>query len=497
MTVKIKHLLLLVVLVVLLLPYLTRVPTPYIDEMWHIDTGWNFVNSGKLALTAFGGIAGINQVSFQLPVFNILMGWWLALFGLGIFQARLMVVVMAGFILALTYLIGRALFDEKVALVGSIAVYFWCYIVFRYIRYDIGVAVFFMAGFYSYLVAEMRNKVPLFYLVPGVLCGLASVSHSYGIIGAVAIIVLFLIRHKARMFTRRELWFFILGVAVPLLLYVAYIWPYRKLILEQLKIFAPGRYSVFSHVFYLRNIITEVQRWSHPFSAIFLGSVALLLFWHRKKLKQHLPLLVTILVFLIFFTLFIQVKTFVYALAICPLIALCASAFWLDFWGWCSSKLKLSPRISQVPIVVLLTLLVLARPTRAVWKVWHVYGVRESNYSAYLEQISDYVPAKAKVLAQQGLWLGFPEQTFYAEYVVTVMKNAYAMTFSEAVRALEAEYVVIDETFLHYQNDPDIDAFLEAECTMVATVKNDLYSNFPGYGTEHDGVTRIYSVKQR
>jgi len=495
MIVKIKPILLLVILVVLLLPYLTRVPTPYIDEMWHIDTGWSLVTSGKLAPTVFGNTAGINQVSFQPPVFNILMGWWLALFGLGIFQARLMVVVMAALILLLTYLIGKILYDEKTGMASAVLVFFWCYITFRYVRYDIAVAVFFLAGFYSYLVAERRNKIPLFYLVPGVLCGLASVSHSYGIIGAIAIVVLFLIRHKTRTFLHRELWFFILGVAVPLLLYVACTWPYRELISEQLKIFAPGRYSVFSPGFYLKNIVTEVQRWSHPFSVALVGSLFLFLLIYRRKLKDHIKILVPIFTFLLFFTLFIQVKTFVYAMAICPLIAICGSALWLDIWRLLTAKMRIGAGTSRALLITFIALVIIARPARVLWKVWHKYGVEESSYATYLEEISRYVPENSIVLSQYGYWLGFTNNTFYSEYLVTAMKNSYSMDFAQAVKALGAEYLVIDETFLHYQHDPDIPSFLEKECLPVGSVTNELYSNFPGYGTEYDGVTRIYSVK--
>ena len=497
MTVKIKYLLLLVVLVVLLLPYLTRVPTPYIDEMWHIDTGWNFVNSGNLAPTPFGNIAGINRISFQPPVFNILMGWWLGLFGLGMFQARLLVVVMAALILLLTYLIGKILYDEKTAMVSATLVFFWCYIVFRYVRYDIAVALFFLIGFYLFLLAEKGEHKAVLCLLSGLSCGLASISHLYGGIGALAILVLFFIKHRFKLFSRREVWFFILGLAVPLAVYAAYMYPYRELIAKQLQLFAPGRYSLLSPAFYMRNIATEVQRWSHPFSLAFVCSV-LFFFWvYRKELKAHLKVLAVILTFLVFFTLFVQVKTFVYALVVCPFIAICVSVVWLNIWQRLTNKLRVPSRASQCILVILLLLLVAVRPVRVLWKVWYKYGVGKSNYTTYLEEISRYIPENSIVLSQYGYWLGFTNNTFYSEFLVTIMKNNYGIDFSQAVKALGVEYLVIDETFLHYQQDPDIPSFLEKECLLVGSVTNELYSNFPGYGTEHDGVTRIYSVKQR
>jgi len=493
---KIKPILLLVTLVVLLLPYLTRVPTPYIDEMWHIDTGWSLVTSGKLAPTVFGNIAGINQVSFQPPVFNVLMGWWLGFFGLGLFQARLLIILIAALILLLTYLIGKTLYDEKTGMVSAALVFFWCYIMFRYVRYDIGVALFFLTGFCLFLVAEKTERTPLFYILPGLSCGLACASHAYGIIGTAAILVLFFIKQRFRMFSHRKVWFFVLGLTVPLVCYLAYVFPYRELIAKQLQLFAPGRYSLLSPAFYIRNIAAEVQRWSHPFSIALVGSLFLFLLAYRRKLKYHIKILVPVFTFLVFFAFFIQVKTFVYALAICPLIAICGSVFWLDIWRLLTAKLRVGAGTSRALLITFITLVIIARPARVLWKVWHKYGVEESNYATYLEEISRYVPENSIVLSQYGYWLGFTNNTFYSEYLVTAMKNSYSMDFAQAVKALGAEYLVIDETFLHYQHDPDIPSFLEKECLPVGSVTNELYSNFPGYGTEYDGVTRIYSVKQ-
>ena len=100
------HILNFIVFPAFFLLFLTRAPVIYIDEMWFIDTAWNFVKTGRLALTAYGDTFGLDVVSFAPPIFNLLLGIWLKIFGLSLFSARSFVVFISAGILFFIFRVG-------------------------------------------------------------------------------------------------------------------------------------------------------------------------------------------------------------------------------------------------------------------------------------------------------------------------------------------------------------------------------------------------------
>jgi len=493
--IKKEYLIVLLTLSLLLLLYLTRIPPVYIDEMWHIDCGWTFVKTGRLALSAYGDTLNANIIIFQPPLFNLLLGLWFKFFGLGLFQARLLIVIISTLILFFTFLIGKTLYNDRIGIVSSILLFFWWFSLFRFTRYDIPVSLFFLIGFYLLLRAEGGKGKFIKYFFSGLFCGLASITHLYGGIGAISIFILFISKYKYKQFFKRELILFIIGVMLPLSIYALYLYPYLDIYSKQASIFASGRFSIFSLNFYFRNIMKEIERWQYPPSIVFLFSFVLFLILYYKKRKVHSKILTVIFTFIILFSLFISNKTFVYAAAVAPFIAIASSILWLNLWDKFSSKLSLSAQYSKAVLCAVITLIIIFRPAYLLYKVWYKYGVKESNLNTYLQNLRKYIPTNSIVLGQYAYWIGFPDNIYYEEFMVTAMKRLYNISFSTAVRAKKIEYIIVDETLLHYQRDPDIEPYLANHCILIGSIKNKLYSNYPGHGTEDDGITRVYKVK--
>jgi len=170
----------------------------------------------------------------------------------------------------------------------------------------------------------------------------------------------------------------------------------------------------------------------------------------------------------------------------------------MDIWeknkGFLVTNFHISREALRRLFGLILILIIILRPCHVLYIVWHKYGLRGTNFNKYLQNLSKYIPQNSVVLGQYAYWIGFAEQIFYEERMVKEMKKVYNMKFSEVLREKKIEYIIIDETLMHYQQDPNIEPFLNTHCTLVGSVKNKLYSNFTGYGTEDDGITRIYKV---
>jgi len=286
-----------------------------------------------------------------------------------------------------------------------------------------------------------------------------------------------------------------MGVMLPIFIYAVYSYPYLDIISKQISIFASERFNIFSLKFYFRNIMKEIERWQYPPSIVFLFSFVLFLILYYKKRRAHSKILTVIFTFIILFSIFICNKTFLYAAAVAPFIAIASSILWLNLWDKFSSKLSLSAHYSKVVLYVVITLIIIFRPAHLLYRVWYKYGLKDSNLNTYLENLRKYIPTNSIVLGQYAYWIGFPDNIYYEEFMVTTMKRLYNISFSTAVRAKKIEYIIVDETLLHYQRDPDIEPYLANHCILIGSIKNKLYSNYPGHGTEDDGITRVYKVK--
>jgi len=480
----------------LLLPYLTRIPHVYIDEMWHIDCGWTFAKTGRLALSAYGDTLNCNVINYQPPLFNLLLGLWFKLFGLGLFQARLLIVIISTLIMLFTFLIGKILYNDRIGIVSSILLFFSWFSLFRFTRYDIPLALLFLVGFYLFLKAKKDENKLIEFFFSGLFCGLASITHLYGGIGAISIFILFISEYKYKTFFKREVGLFAVGVMLPVSIYAFYLYPYLDIVSEQASVFAPGRLDVLSLKFYLRNIATEIERWQYPPLIPFIFSFVIFVILFYKKRKMHTEILTVVFTFIILFSLFIRNKTFLYAGAVVPFIAIASSILWLTLWDKFSPKLSLSAWFSNGIFYVVIILIIVFRPAHLFYRVWYKYGLKESNINTYLQNLREYIPANSVVLGQYAYWIGFPNSVYYEEFMVTAMKRLYHMKFSEVVEKKKIEYIIVDETLVHYQQDPDIEPYLKKYGILVGNIKNKLYSNFPGYGTEQDGVTRIYKVRR-
>ena len=96
-------------------------PPVYEDEPWQASTGWMLATDGVFGSDMFSGFYGMESRYFGfMPVFPLLLAGTFRLIGLGLFQARLVAVMMGLLTLVLTYSLGSRLFRPPVGLLAVV-----------------------------------------------------------------------------------------------------------------------------------------------------------------------------------------------------------------------------------------------------------------------------------------------------------------------------------------------------------------------------------------
>ncbi len=176
-------------------------PLIWPDEAIYLDTARTLAQTGRLATNIFGGaIPGLKQhAHWYPPLYFHLLALWTNIFGSSIESVRFLSFLLALFSLITFFFIVKVLFDdERLALLGTIilAVDFSFSRASRVARMDMFsffLLVFTLLAFFLSQKQTALKKSLLFYLLTGVLSGLAVLTHPLGFIAPTVIIAYLLI----------------------------------------------------------------------------------------------------------------------------------------------------------------------------------------------------------------------------------------------------------------------------------------------------------------
>ena len=497
---------------------LDRWPKVHEDESWQAAPGYTFWTEGRFGTDLFRGFSGMERHYYGfMPLFPLMLGGSLKLFGFGLLQARFVPLGLAALTLLLTYLLGERLFSPAHGLVALLVLATWPLAMpeahlttglpladlARICRYDIAVPVFGLLALLA-LVAALepgRKRSRAWLAVAGVLSALATLSHVYGAAWLVVVLVTWSFRpFKDRL--RTCMWA-LAGFSLTLLPYLLFIASGWEDFLAQNRNYAQ-RFALGDAGFYLTNLLHEPRRYHHLTAALGNGNLVAWLFLaafvtglvvpDRKVGGATVPrppiLRIALFVPALLFGLLLESKNPMYLATLWPLAGLVAS----------TGVVRAFPsrgRLGALAVVVVVSLASLhglrlfARRARE--------ATAATSFRAFTQAVSARIPGGGEVLGMQHYWLGlgtrFPR--YRAFHVALFLSSPRYVPdprpFSESVRSLNTDVVFLDETLLRFLRDSDdprhefawlgaqIREFLAIRASLVGSGEDPTYGRFEIY----------------
>ncbi len=453
---------------------LDRFPPLQEDEPWILSPGYKFFTQGIFGSDLFTGYYGMERHYLEfMPLMSLLQGAASRLFGLGVFQMRVVPVALGMLTLILTYAVARKLSmsSRPIGLFAVLLLLFWPWgagndrimstgiplvDVSRIARYDILVPPLGLGAWWFWLRARSTGRNRHDFLA-GLLAGMAGLAHYYGLFWIVALLLLLLLERLYFTYqpTLRSLGQIMAGASVPWLIWIFVLasnWDdYKGQLILSRETFKPLSLS-----FYVENILNERHRYAlgvgematmvHPgFWLIALGvPAALVWLWGRAarlRDREALWLLVPCLVFPLLFALLVKIKRFSYLVTVAPLFALLVAAL--------LAHLLEARRGAYRAVVVVIVGLTVFQGAWAIFRMQRTASQAVPPRQIFSE-LRQVVPSSARVLGREIYWLALADRQYRSFYLPLLLsdpeRHENPIPFAEAMKLNAPDIVLLDAT---------------------------------------------------
>ncbi len=487
---------------------LGRTPKVYEDEALIAAPGYSLVTTGVFGTPLDPGFYGTEKHTYGLmPLFPILVGVSLRLFGLGLLQARLVPLLTAAGVLLLIHLVASRLLSawHGVVAVGLLVIApvsapvahlpagIPLLDMARIVRYDIAVPLFGLAALLvlAPVLKGDREPSPARLMLAGLLTGLATLCHLYGIFWLPALLLPLVLARGRRAFLP---WVWgpvgLLAALLPWLVFVASGW--RDYVGQNLHY--SDRFRLLEAGFYAANLRSEISRYglvlkaatSHLSPWLFLLSLAL---GGATLLRRGPRSLLSILAVLVLCTaVLLSSKNVLYLAPLWPLFALVASAGILALW-------QRSGRPGRLVIVAAGVSLVFEGASAIGREL--AEARRTTPYAELSRRLAALIPAGSRVVGMQHYWLGLAEK--FPDYAVVPFHHALRrymgtpVPFELAIERSHPDVFLLDPVLSDVLRsgapaDPEIQALRESvrdwlsrRGRLIATLDDPSYGRFEIY----------------
>ncbi|MEO8608600.1 MAG: glycosyltransferase family 39 protein [Chloroflexota bacterium] len=447
---------------------LDRLPPVHEDEPWIAAPGYDFWETGHFGATMFAGFYGMETHYYTFPpLFSMTVGGALQLFGMGLFQARVVPLMCMMLTLALTYRLGTKIFSEWHGLIAVAVLVGWRMggaltpfvtdiplgDVARIARYDAAIPVFGLCALW-FLLSALRRPATYKFFGAGVCAGLAMLCHLYGGFWLVALLIPIMLVVKRQKI--RYLFMTLVGFGLTLTPWILFIVSGWDDYVNQNRRYG-GQFNLSGGNYFAGNLLNEGQRYQPILDmaqtawgarlALILLVIGLLWLLRRKNPASQLLLLVTASLIALF-ALVSPVKTFSYLATVWPLLALMIAAGW--FWLWSLATKPVSKRL-----LVLLFVLLMVEGGASIWRVQNI-AAKITAYRVYTEEIAALLPANSRAIGLQHYWFGLADQLEDYRSILTFINWTnpsyvqHPITFSAAVGTFPANILLIDQHMLDF-----------------------------------------------
>ncbi len=201
-----------VLLLILLFSFFIRIYNLENYPRWYVDEG-TYANTG---LNIMKGIWGDQTwgSNFFPPLFNVVLGILLTVFGKSYFVLRMTGVILGTLSVLLIYLIGKKLYNKNIGIIASVLLSITTFYINRMAFMDNLVEFFFLLTIYSYIQFE-KNRKWLYIL--GISMGLSFLSKYTGLISFIFVLFIGFYEKTLSKLKISFLIFFLISFTYPLL----------------------------------------------------------------------------------------------------------------------------------------------------------------------------------------------------------------------------------------------------------------------------------------
>lgn len=477
---------------------LGRMPMVGLDEPWYTQPAWSFANNGSFGSPMFAGLHGLEYDNVLFGrIYLAIEALSFKFLGLGPFQARLPSLLAGLVVIALTYQIGRTLWNDRAGAFAALGLAFTSIFVMQthFARPEMLLVAFFVAAIYLALRSdETRGYRGLFFA--GLVAGLAADVHLNGVLVPFAVLVFVAIRTGRRRILLARAGAGFLGTLLGWGWWiVAHIALNPSRFLEQwstggagslpIQILAADPWAVLMAEplrFLQATLLWWPLAWMLPLGAI-LGSVILLRHHRDRNVLAVLGVIGTMIVLMV---LFVANKAPTYVVLVWPFAALLVGR-------WLAVAVGRAPAAGLLVMASLASLVALS--TVAV-------SSRHSDYDSFVAELRTYLPAGATVEGDPTWWYGLADHPYIAD--LYPLRDA---SYAESIRQLGVEYIIVDDYFLDTVltvqrpvPEAEVQAFLALHADLIGVLQDPQYGRaawgantglFPG----QNATTRIYRVR--
>ena len=455
----------------LTLPYLSVFPPVGEDEPWIAAAPYKLATQGVYGSDLFAGYYGADRHNYQhMPLYPLLQAAVFKALGAGVWQMRLLPVAFGLALLVVTFLVGERMGGVRV---GTLAVILMLGLRIgsdgpetgvllldraRINRYDIAVPVFGLVALLLVVRARAGLERRTAFVI-GILTGLASLSHLFGIFW----LPIFMVAGLFGAGRGQERWsapaILLAGAIVAWLPWIVYIAGGWADFLGQMRFVSP-RFELLEPSFYVSNVMHGggplswdwIWRSIRDLSAARIGAWAVVLgvpvatiaamaSARRRDESSQVPAIVACVLAVQFgmFLALLRVKTVNYMIGIAPLALLLLA--WFAVWLW--DRRNLMVRIAVVAVVAAVALEGMSAIARA-----GSLARLTVPYEWYTREVARCIPPGARVLGLQHYWLGLRQFDYRTWLVAANYANPVyyhdPMPLDEAIERIDPDVILID-----------------------------------------------------
>ena len=459
------------------------------DEGFYSDVAEN-LSYGKFMTLSFHFEPRLNlptdiqpqYMFYNMPLWFILVAISFSLFGVGVFQVRIVSVLFDMLTAALVFRFGKELYSERTGFLAMLiySLDFYSVYIGRLAEHDNVEAFFVILSIYLWYQASKKENNIVFLMLSGISAGLAVLSKIIGLITLGIILGLTIVRILQKNELKKRVIEFVLPTVFCVLVVIPYI------------IIA---YSIAGDIFLTQ---TFYQFYHGPGENSFLASAPRLLSFARnnplwfiagfgfgymclKREESDFIMLVWLFVLFIFFAncslIFLRYIAPMYApisLSSSRMLSEIYYTLFLDMKGRFNKILYMlqSPLSLIVILIYLFSIIAIAVSTEKIYSL-----VCHPNCEIF--DVADYldtnVPIGTKIIGQPALSFISKNHTLYAlDHIMKHHKggNQYEVNY-QRIRKLPVKYIILDPFYKSTPGiSPDLELFLEEYCIIETQFSN-------------------------